>query len=127
MEKRYRQRKHRQWLERLPIEKHYNRVIDKCTDYLQQKLTTSNCIDMLMFAHNHGLERLYRLTASFIDVHFERVFTSDEFFELTIDQMITLMPLLVYDEMTESDMENALQLWYKYKRIERKKCVNLKR
>lgn len=121
MEKRYRKRKHKEWLERLPIEEHYNRVIEKCTNYLERKLTTSNCIDMLIFAHRHEMDRLYRLTASFIDVHFEHVFTSDEFFELSTDQMITLMPLLIYDEMKESDMENALQLWYKYKRIERKR------
>lgn len=127
MEKRYRQRKYKQWLERLPIEKHYLRVIEKCTDYLEQKLTTSNCIDMLIFAHNHGMQRLYRLTASFIDVNFEIVFNSDEFLELSFDQMVTMMPLLIYDEMTESDMENALQLWYKYKRIERKKCADLMR
>lgn len=120
MERRYRKRKHKQWIERLPIERHYNRVIEMCTSYLEGKLTTSNCIDMLIFAHNHGMDRLYRLTASFIDVHFESVFTSDEFFELSIDEMITLIPLLIYDEMSESDMENALQLWYKYKRIERK-------
>lgn len=127
MEKRYRQRKHKEWLERLSIKEHYKRVIEMCTDYFERKLTTTNCIDMLIFAHNHGMERLYRLTASFIDVHFERVFTSDEFFELTIDEMITLMPLLIYDEMTENDMENALVLWSKYKRIERKTQVDLMR
>lgn len=127
MEKRYRQRRHKQWLEQLSIEQHYNRVIEMCTDYFEQKLTTSNCIDMVIFAHNHGMHRLYRLTASFIDVHFETVFTSDEFLELSVDKMITLMPLLVYDEMSENDMENALLLWSKYKRIERKKCGDLMR
>lgn len=120
MEKRYRKRKYKQWLARLPIERHYNRVIEMCTKYLERKLSTTNSIHTLIFAHSHGMDRLYRLTASFIDVHFESVFTSDEFFELSIDEMITLMPLLIYDEMNESDMQNALLLWYKYKRIERK-------
>lgn len=121
MEKRYRQRKYKQWLERLSIKRHYQRVIEKCTDYLERKMTTWNCIDTLIFAHNHGMDRLYRLTASFIDIHFEHVFTSDEFFELSTDKLVTLMPLLIYDEMNESDMENALQLWYKYKCSERKR------
>lgn len=125
MEKRYRQRKHKEWLQRLSINQHYNRVIEMCTDYLERKLTTSNCIDLLIFAHDHQMDRLYRLCASYIDIHFESVFTSDEFLELSIDKMITLIPLLVYDEMSESDMENALQLWSKYKRLERKKRVEL--
>lgn len=127
MEKRYRQRKHKEWLQRLSIREHFDRVIELCTNYLERKLTISNCIDMLIFAHNHRMHRLYRLTASFIDVHFETVFTSDEFFELTIDQMITLMPLLIYDEMAETDMENALLLWSKYKRVEQKNHIDLMR
>lgn len=127
MKKLLRQRKHKQWLQRLSIHQHYNRVIKMCTNYLERNLTISNSIDTLIFAHNHGFHRLYQLTASFIDVRFEAVFTSDEFLELSIDKMITLMPLLIYDAMSESDMENALLLWSKYKQIERKKHVDLMR
>lgn len=127
MEKRNRQQRYKRWLAKLPIQQHFDRVIEMCTDYLGKKLTISNCIDTLIFAHNHGMHRLYQLTASFIDVNFESVFTSDEFFEMTTDQMIEFSPLLIYDEMSESDMQNALLLWSKYKRIERKKHVDLMR
>lgn len=125
MEKRYRRQQRKQWLQQLPIEPHFRRIIRICTNYLKQNLSVSNCIDTLFFAHNHRMHRLAKFAASFIDVHFDAVFTSDEFFELTTDQIITLMPLLIYDEMAESQMENALLLWSKYKRIERKSQVNL--
>lgn len=127
MEKRKRQRQRKRWLQQLPIHRHFNRIIAICTEFLQRKLTAFNCIDTLFFAHNHGMHRLVELTASFIDVNFDAVFTSDEFFELTIDQLITLLPLLIYDEMTESHMEHALLLWSKYKRIERQKHIDLAR
>lgn len=126
-EKRYRHRKREQWLQRLSIREHFNRIIEMCTDYFAQHLTISNCMDTLIFAHNRRMDRLYRLTASFIDRNFERVFTSDEFFELPVDKLITLIPLLIYDEMSETDMEHALQLWSKYKRVERKKEICLMR
>lgn len=120
MDRRTRKRKYKRWLRKLSIREHYDRVIRLCTDYFVQKLTISNCIDRLIFAHNCRLERLYQLTASFIDVNFEKVFTSDEFFELSVDEIITLAPLLIYDEMSETNMEDALILWSKYKRVERK-------
>lgn len=127
MEKRLRHRKHKRSLRRLSIREHYHRVIELCTDYLAETLAISNCIDRLIFAHTRRMDRLYWLTASFIDVNFESVFTSDEFFELSVDQMITLLPLLIYDEMSETNMENALILWSKYKRVEQKRQIGLMR
>lgn len=109
----------------LAIRQQYNRVIEMCTEYLEQKMTVNNCIEMMIFADKHRMYRLSRMAAKFIDVNFETVFISDEFLELTIDQLLDIVPLLVYKEMTEDDIQNAILLWSKYKRVERKKCVNL--
>lgn len=111
----------------LTIKQHYAHVIALCTNYLEQKLTVNNCIDTILFADSHGMERLSRLTAMFIDVNFEMVFTSDEFLELNTSQLIALMPLLLYNEMSEDDMKNAVLLWSKYKQSERKKSSHLMR
>lgn len=111
----------------LTIRQQYARVIAMCTKYLEQQLTVNNCIDTILFADGHGMKHLSHLAAMFIDVNFEMVFTSDEFLELNTSQLIALMPLLLYHEMSENDMENAVLLWSKYKQAERKKCSHLMR
>lgn len=114
-------------LQSLSIDEHFHRTIELCTNYLVKHLSVSNCIDILLFAHDRQMNRLYQTTASFIDFNFEKVFTSDEFLELSVDQVISLIPLLIYNEMTETNMEDALQLWTKYKRVQRKKQIGVMR
>lgn len=82
---------------------------------------------MLLFADANEMQRLAVMSAIYIDVHFEKVLSSDEFLELTNEQMITLQSLLIYNEMTDADMDNAILLWSKYKTAERRRNSNLTR
>lgn len=109
---------------RLSIQQQYDRVIEMCTTYLAEKLTVWNAIDMIFFARNHRMTRLQATVALFIDVNHETVFTSDEFLELNIDQIIALSVLLIYNEMSSDNMENAILLWTKYQRTVQKKQHN---
>lgn len=101
---------------KLTIRQRYARVIEMCTDYLEKKLTIENCMEMILFANRHRMKRLTQTAATFIDVNFEKVFTSDEFLELSIDQLNILTTLLVYNEMAGDDLDNAVLLWSKYQR-----------
>lgn len=111
----------KQRVKRLTIRQRYVRVIEMCTDYLEKKLTIENSMDMILFASRHRMERLTQSAAMFIDVNFEKVFTSDEFLELSIDQVNILTTLLIYNEMTAEDLDNAVLLWAKYQRMVSKK------
>lgn len=109
---------------KLNLQQRYDRVILKCTIFLVQKLTFNNCIDTILFANKHKMYELVLLSASFINKNFEMVFSSDEFIELEAKQLFTLLPLLVYNEVTKDNMENIILFWSKYKRAKRKKHID---
>lgn len=79
---------------------------------------------MILFAEKHGMWRLGLSAASFMDNNFEMIFTTDEFIELEPNDLLNLLNLLCYDQLTEGDMASAILFWSKYKRPERKMYVN---
>lgn len=79
---------------------------------------------MILFAEKHGMRRLGLTAASFMDNNFEMVFTTDEFIELQIDDLLILLHSLIYDQLNPDDMKNAILFWSKYKRTERRIYVN---
>lgn len=111
--------------QKLTLQQRYDNVINMCSGYLARKLTVNNCIDMILFAKKHRMYRLLQLSAAFIDHNFEMVFTSDEFIELEPEHLFKLLPMLIYNEMTEDIMRNAIMFWFKYKKAERKKYIDV--
>lgn len=102
------------------FQRRFNQVYKMCCDYLASKINVGNCIDMALFAHKHQFHRLSRSALKYIDEHFEWVFTSDEYLELPIIDLLKLIPLLVCNEMCETDIFNAILLWINYRRPIRK-------
>lgn len=94
----------------------FYQVYTMCCDYFVSNLTAGNCIDTALFAAEHQYNGLSDIAFDFIDKNFEKVFTSDEFLELSSEQMLQLIPLLEYNEMQAIDVERAISLWIKYKR-----------
>lgn len=109
----------------LTLQQRYDHVINVCSIYLARKLTVNNCIDMILFARKHRIDRLQKMASVFIDQYFDMIFTSDEFIELEPDQLFNLLPILIYDEMTKDDIKNAIIFWSKYKKAERKKYTGV--
>lgn len=109
---------------RLNSSKHFrrrfNRVYKMCCDYLATKINADNCIDMTLFAEKHQFHRLTQSALKYIDEHFEWVFTSDDYLELPIIDLLKLIPLLIYNEMCKTDVVNATWLWINYRRPIRK-------
>lgn len=91
-----------------------------CCDYLVSKINVDNCIDMALFAHKNQFHRLSQSVLRYIDKNFKWVFTSDEYLELPINDLLKLIPILVYDEMHETEVVNAISLWISYRRPIRK-------
>lgn len=106
------------------IKQRFDQIIEMCTDYLIKKLSVNSCIDLILFADRHKMHRLARDSAVYIDTNFENVLTSDEFLEMSTGELAALLPLLIYNEMNESDVTNAILLWSKYKKSQRKPYVD---
>lgn len=106
------------------LEQRYKFVTDMCCEYLNTKVNIYNCIEMALFAHNHHLDALIKSSIQFIDRNYKEVFTSDEFLEMSIQNMRKLLLILEYNEMSKTDVRNAVLLWSEYKKNRRKKHLN---
>lgn len=115
---------YRRQREKLSFTQRYDRLIKNCSNYLGKKLNVANCIDLILFAKKHQMNRLILLCAVFIDANFEKVFTSDEFIEMEIDGIFDLTTVLIFNEMTKNDLKNAIMFWCQYKRRERNKHID---
>lgn len=109
---------------RKQIEQRYQSVVNMCCNYLNTKLDIYNCIEMALFAENHNLFALIKFSIQFIDRNFEEALTSDEFLEMSIQDMRKLLSLLEYNVMSKTDVRNAVLLWSKYKQKSRKQHLN---
>lgn len=109
---------------RKQVEQRYQSVVNMCCNYLNTRLDIYNCIEMALFAENHHLLTLITFSIQFIDRHFEKVLTSDEFLEMSIPNMHKLLSLLEYNVMSKTDVRNAVLLWSKYKEKSRKQHLN---
>lgn len=106
------------------LEKRYYQVINMCSEYLCTRINVENCVEMLLFAEDHGLHIIIEFCIQYTADHSQQIFISDQFLEATPEQLARLLRLFRYQPITNDEIKNGVILWAEYKRKRRYKYLD---
>ncbi|XP_002734502.1 actin-binding protein IPP-like [Saccoglossus kowalevskii] len=66
-------------------------VVQACSSFLQSQLHSSNCIGISRFAEIHFCTDLKRAAEAFMSLHFLEVCQEEEYFDIKMDDLVTLL------------------------------------
>ncbi|XP_033109239.1 kelch-like ECH-associated protein 1B [Anneissia japonica] len=113
-------------LELLPkaIMFHLKDVIDACSMFLEQELDPSNAIGISLYAEQHGLMDLQQKARDFVCRNFNKVSENDEFLNLNLREIVTLIKHDKLNVWCESEVYNACIRWVRHDEEKRKACFD---
>ncbi|XP_053575266.1 kelch-like protein 3 [Bombina bombina] len=91
-------------------------VRENCCDFLQSQLHPTNCLGIRAFADVHACTELLNQANSYAEQHFPEVMLGDEFLNLSLDEVCTLISS---DKLTVSSEEKVFEAvisWIKHKK-----------
>ncbi|XP_061492355.1 kelch-like protein 6 isoform X1 [Rhineura floridana] len=95
------------------------RMVEACSNFLNEALHPENCVGILRLADAHSLDKLKQQAKSYIIQNFSQVLNYDEFLELPVD---VLYSMLKSDDLwvtEEAQVFEAVINWVHYKIAER--------
>ncbi|XP_057313441.1 kelch-like protein 20 [Hydractinia symbiolongicarpus] len=92
-----------------------------CSNYLQTKLDAHNCLNISNFADLHTCYSLKESADDFSKTHFREVIESDEFLEIPVEQLKSLLANDAIEVISEKDVFDAAVAWVKHDEKSRKK------
>ena len=92
-----------------------------CCAFLQTKLDAHNCLSIATFADLHSCYNLKEDAEECSRIQFREVTQSDEFFEISLEQLKTLLAFDSISIISEKDVFDAALAWIQHDEQERKK------
>lgn len=94
-----------------------------CCKFLEQQLDPSNCLGIRSFAESHGCEELRYAAEKYILKHFVDVVQSEEFFQLSSDNVESLIKCDNLTVPSEEAVFEAVISWIKQDENKRTNCL----
>lgn len=98
-------------------------VVTACCNFLAKRLHPSNCLGFALFAEQQSCHALYNLSTSYTSQHFMQVCKNQEFYQLSAEQLATLLKSDDLNVPTEQDVFHALMSWVQHEFEEREKHI----
>ncbi|XP_049820969.1 kelch-like protein 5 [Aethina tumida] len=98
-------------------------VVEACSRFLAHQLHPSNCLGIAVFAEYQNCSSLLMEANSYTSQHFMQVIRNQEFLQLTVEQMTTLLNNDVLNVPSEEHIFHALMNWVNHDPVERKQYV----
>lgn len=98
-------------------------VVDACSAFLHPRLQANNVLGIRSFAQTHNMSRLVSSANKFIDQHFESVVKSDEFSQLTCEEVANIISRNELNITSEESVYTALMDWIKGHECEREQYL----
>ncbi|XP_017569285.1 kelch-like protein 28 [Pygocentrus nattereri] len=98
-------------------------VLKECCSFLESQLDAGNCIGISRFAEMYGCHDLCLAATKFICQNFEEVCQTEEFFELTREELDEIVSNDCLKVVTEETVFYALESWIKYDLTERQQYL----
>lgn len=92
-----------------------NEIRQVCSDFLQQRLDTDNCLGIMEFAELHDCTRLLSAATAFSISHFSEVCRKEEFLNFSFDQLRCILDKDQLSVESEFEIYEAVISWVKYK------------
>ncbi|XP_034989114.1 kelch-like protein 6 [Zootoca vivipara] len=95
------------------------RMVEACSNFLNEALHPENCVGILRLADAHSLDKLKQQVKRYIIQNFSQVLNYDEFLELPVD---VLYSMLKSDELYVTDEAQVFEMvinWVHYKIADR--------
>ena len=86
-------------------------AMDMCSQFLAERLDTSNCLDILNLAINTGCHNLKREAEMFAGKNFNKIVDSVEFPILSLENVMSLISLDTLDVLEETIVAQAVMPW----------------
>jgi kelch-like protein 18 len=90
-----------------------DRVVDACSEFLHPRLQASNVLGIRAFAETHHMSRLVTSSNKFIDRYFVPVSQSEEFAQLTCDEVVSIVSRNELNINSEESVYEAVMEWVK--------------
>lgn len=98
-------------------------VVNACCNFLAKQLHPSNCLGFALFAEQQSCSALFHLSTSYTSQHFMQVCKNQEFYQLSAEQLATLLKSDDLNVPTEQDVFHALMSWVQYDFDTREKYI----
>lgn len=98
-------------------------VVNACCNFLAKQLHPSNCLGFALFAEQQSCHTLFQLSTSYTSQHFMQVCKNQEFYQLSEDQLATLLKSDDLNVPTEQDVFHALMAWVQFDFEAREKYI----
>lgn len=100
-----------------------NAVVTACCNFLAKQLHPSNCLGFALFAEQQSCNTLLKLSSSYTCHHFMQVCKNQEFYQLSAEQLATLLKSDDLNVPSEQDVFHALMAWVQHDVVTREKCI----
>ncbi|XP_060533723.1 kelch-like protein 5 [Cylas formicarius] len=94
-------------------------VVEACSRFLAHQLHPSNCLGIAIFAEHQSCTSLMHEANSFTSQHFMQVIMNQEFLQLNIDHICSLLSMEDLNVSSEEQVFNALMCWVQHDPIKR--------
>ena len=92
-----------------------NKIRQVCSDFLQQRLDTDNCLGIMEFAELHDCTQLQSAATAFSFSHFSEVCRKEEFLNFSFDKLRCILDKDQLSVESEFVVYEAVISWVKYK------------
>ena len=92
----------------------YPRIAEACSEFLQQQLHSSNCLEIEKFAIHHNCLKLQKCANVYVLENFSTVIDHDEFLELDVEHLKKYISSDLIDVRAEEIVFDAVMRWVKY-------------
>ncbi|CAJ0946515.1 unnamed protein product, partial [Mesorhabditis belari] len=89
-------------------------IQDACCEFLEKNLDPTNCLGIRAFADTHSCRELVRMADLYTQKNFQEVTASDEFLQLLLDQLLSLISSDELNVGSEEQVYEAAIRWIRY-------------
>lgn len=96
-------------------------IVEACRDFLMEMLSTDNCLAIWRFSDTYDCSQLQQKAFQFILYNFEKVISSKEFLQLSVEELCDIFDHDELNVKTESIVFEAICKWISHTPERRKK------
>ncbi len=100
-----------------------NWIRDRCSEFIERQLDSSNCLGIRSFADTYSCPALHKAAQLYSQQHYLEVSESKEFVDLSVDEMITLVRSEDLNVQSEEQVFESVMKWVKHDVENRKKSL----
>ena len=98
-------------------------VREKCSEFIEHQLDSSNCLGIRSFADTHSCQTLQRAADQYAQQHYLEVLDSREFLDLCVEDLSTLLESEDLNVQCEEQVFESVMKWVKHDIKNRKKSL----